>query len=109
MATNKDDWDPPREASTFDTREGGGTKKDTAKFKTNVLQLLYCILKKTGTNMLSSSIGNARFLLIFLFKDILILVSNWFQIRDNCSPLYKNIDMESSTTNKCLSLFDTIY
>ena len=25
MATNKDDWDPPREASTFDAR--GGTKK----------------------------------------------------------------------------------
>ena len=49
MATNKDDWDPPREASTFDTREeGGGTKKDTAKFKTNVLQLLYCILKRQG-------------------------------------------------------------
>ena len=93
MATNKDDWDPPREASTFDTREeGGGTKKDTAKFKTNVLQLLYCILEKTGTNMLSSGIGNARFLLIFLFKDILILDSN-------CSRLYKNIDMESSTTN----------
>ena len=57
MATNKDDWDPPREASTFDTTREGEQKKDTAKFKTNVLQLFYCILKRLGQTSLSSGIS----------------------------------------------------
>ena len=38
--------------------ERGNKKKDTAKFKTNVLQLFYCILKRLGQTSLSSGISS---------------------------------------------------
>ena len=76
MATNKDDWDPPREASTFDTTREGEQKKIRLNLKPMFCNFFIVSWKDWNKQVcLLVLVVSARFLLIFLFKDILILVS----------------------------------